>query len=62
MGNAREPAQVTAGNSSTTDAPGQIRVMVVDDSAVIRGLVKRWLQEDPVIEVVECDRYVEAAF
>jgi two-component system chemotaxis response regulator CheB len=26
--------------------------MVVDDSAVIRGLVKRWLQEDPGIEVV----------
>ena len=29
-----------------------IRVMVVDDSAVIRGLTKRWLSEDPEIEVV----------
>ena len=61
MGNAREPAQVTAGNSSTTDAPGQIRVMVVDDSAVIRGLVKRWLQEDPYIEVVAWATNGEAA-
>ena len=28
------------------------RVMVVDDSAVIRGLVTRWLEEDPSIKVV----------
>jgi two-component system, chemotaxis family, protein-glutamate methylesterase/glutaminase len=29
-----------------------IRVMVVDDSAVVRGLVSRWLGEEPGIEVV----------
>lgn len=28
------------------------RVMVVDDSAVIRGLISRWLESDPDIEVV----------
>lgn len=29
-----------------------VRVMVVDDSVVIRGLVSRWLAEEPGIEVV----------
>ncbi len=31
---------------------GQYRVMVVDDSAVIRGLMSRWLEEDPAIQIV----------
>ncbi len=31
---------------------GQYRVMVVDDSAVIRGLMSRWLEEDPAIKIV----------
>lgn len=31
---------------------GQYRVMVVDDSAVIRGLITRWLNADPSITVV----------
>jgi two-component system, chemotaxis family, protein-glutamate methylesterase/glutaminase len=31
-----------------------IRVMVVDDSAVFRGLVSRWLEEETGIEVVAC--------
>jgi two-component system, chemotaxis family, protein-glutamate methylesterase/glutaminase len=30
----------------------KIRVMVVDDSAVIRGLVSRWLEAEPQFEVV----------
>src|SRR5262245_12753749 len=29
-----------------------IRVMVVDDSAVVRGLVTRWVDEDPELEAV----------
>ena len=29
-----------------------IRVMVVDDSVVVRGLVTRWLDEEPGIKVV----------
>lgn len=33
-------------------ADGAYRVMVVDDSAVIRGLISRWLEEDPAITVV----------
>jgi len=33
-------------------ADTKVRVMVVDDSVVIRGLVSRWLAEDPQIEVV----------
>lgn len=32
-------------------------VMVVDDSVVIRGLVSRWLNEDPNIEVVASHRH-----
>jgi two-component system chemotaxis response regulator CheB len=35
---------------SPAEAP--IRVMIVDDSAVVRGLVTRWLDEEPGIEVV----------
>ncbi len=30
----------------------KIRVMVVDDSAVVRGLVSRWVDEDPGLETV----------
>ena len=30
----------------------KIRVMVVDDSAVVRGLVSRWVTEDPALEKV----------
>ncbi len=38
---------------STHAAPQQvIRVMVVDDSVVVRGLVARWLDEEPGIKVV----------
>jgi len=31
---------------------GQYRVMIVDDSAVIRGLMSKWLGEDPAIQIV----------
>lgn len=30
----------------------KIRVMIVDDSAVVRGLVSRWIDEDPHLETV----------
>ncbi|MFZ5608718.1 MAG: protein-glutamate methylesterase/protein-glutamine glutaminase [Pseudomonadota bacterium] len=33
-------------------ASNAFRVLVVDDSAVIRGLISRWLEEDPAIQVV----------
>lgn len=48
MAAAREPAHADAGNNGSS----MIDVMIVDDSAVIRGLLKRWLQEDPDIQVV----------
>lgn len=37
---------------NTSAPPDPIRVMVVDDSAVIRGLLTRTLETDPAIEVV----------
>ena len=33
-----------------------IRVMVVDDSVVVRGLIGRWLDEDPALAVVASHR------
>ena len=44
-----QPAPET-GALPAGEAP--IRVMIVDDSAVVRGLVSRWLDEEPGIEVV----------
>ena len=37
---------------AASGAPLPIRVMVVDDSAVVRGLVTRWLEEEPGFKVV----------
>ena len=39
-------------NAVPRDAEGRYRVMVVDDSAVIRGFFRRALESDPTIEVV----------
>ena len=38
--------------SESLNKPGPYRVMVVDDSAIIRGFLCRYLSEDPDIEVV----------
>ncbi len=38
------------------DKAGAIRVMVVDDSVVVRGLVSRWLDEEPDIATVAAVR------
>jgi len=35
----------------------KVRVMVVDDSVVIRGIVSRWLNQEPDIEVVATHRH-----
>ena len=32
--------------------PAKIRVMLVDDSAIVRGLMQRALKDDPMIEIV----------
>lgn len=38
---------------ATRHAAGQVcRVLVVDDSAVIRGLITNWLKSDPQIEII----------
>jgi two-component system, chemotaxis family, protein-glutamate methylesterase/glutaminase len=38
--------------SASTEERGPIRVLVVDDAIVVRGLVSRWLSTEPDIEVV----------
>ena len=44
------------GSESPSSASQPIRVMVVDDSAIVRGLVSRWLGEAADIEVVSTQR------
>ena len=36
----------------STQKSGLIRVAIVDDSVVVRGLISRWLREEDGIEVV----------
>jgi two-component system chemotaxis response regulator CheB len=43
-------AGAASGKPPGADRP--IRVMIVDDSAVVRGLVSRWIGEEPGLEVV----------
>src|SRR4030081_928489 len=38
---------VTIAPSAGTAADHSIRVMVVDDAVVVRGLVSRWIEEEP---------------
>jgi two-component system chemotaxis response regulator CheB len=38
---------VTTAPSASTTADQPIRVMVVDDAVVVRGLVSRWIEEEP---------------
>jgi len=40
-----------------TQGGQKVRVMVVDDSVVIRGIVSRWLNQEPDIEVVASHRH-----
>jgi len=48
---ARMDAAVEAPGGTTLPAK-PIRVMVVDDSAVVRGLVSRWIEQEPGLAVV----------
>jgi two-component system, chemotaxis family, protein-glutamate methylesterase/glutaminase len=50
----------TAAASSTSPEP-IIRVMVVDDAVVFRGLVSRWIAEEPDMEVVSAHRHGQDA-
>ena len=49
------------GTSAAIDRPSAtvtdpVRVMVVDDSVVVRGLIGRWIDEDPALAVVASHR------
>lgn len=46
------PQQTTSDLTVTTTDPDAIRVMIVDDSVVVRGLVTRWVSEEQGLEAV----------
>jgi two-component system chemotaxis response regulator CheB len=43
---------LTAASRAPASAPAPIRVMVVDDAVVVRGLVSRWIEEEPGLTLV----------
>ena len=43
---------VSAATAAPVSGQDPIRVMVVDDAVVVRGLVSRWISEEPGLEVV----------
>jgi len=45
-------SQVKNAESPGSDAGGPYRIMLVDDSAVIRGMLHRWLSSDPECKIV----------
>jgi two-component system chemotaxis response regulator CheB len=49
-------ASTAAAVKGTTAVTDPIRVMVVDDSVVVRGLIGRWIDEDPALAVVASHR------
>jgi two-component system chemotaxis response regulator CheB len=49
-------ASAAAAVKGTTAVTDPIRVMVVDDSVVVRGLIGRWIDEDPALAVVASHR------
>ncbi|GAA6213119.1 chemotaxis response regulator protein-glutamate methylesterase [Hyphomicrobiales bacterium 4NK60-0047b] len=55
-------AQKMSGRSrSTVSAPNSIRVMVVDDSVVVRGLVSKWVDEEAgMVSVGKCSNGAKA--
>ena len=46
----------TAAARPQTTVTDPVRVMVVDDSVVVRGLIGRWIDEDPALAVVASHR------
>ena len=46
------PVATVERTSSQASAKDAIRVAVVDDSAVVRGLVSKWVNEDADLDVV----------
>ena len=35
------------------DSSRRVRVMLVDDSAIVRGFMRRWIEEDPRVELIK---------
>lgn len=53
MKNYGQTATMQAATPGTQSSAGKpVRVMIVDDSAVARGLIGRWLEEEPGFEIV----------
>jgi two-component system chemotaxis response regulator CheB len=46
------PSAAPVASTPTTAGADPIRVMVVDDAVVVRGLVTRWIDEEPGLKVV----------
>lgn len=46
----------SAARSTVTPVTDPVRVMIVDDSVVVRGLLGRWIDEDPALAVVASHR------
>ncbi|SDR33155.1 two-component system, chemotaxis family, response regulator CheB [Pseudovibrio sp. Tun.PSC04-5.I4] len=61
MGRMGMHAKVEEPKTGETGQLAPIRVMVVDDSVVIRGLFSRWIEADPELEVVATHRNGELA-
>ena len=47
---------MSATASAANAASRQLKVMIVDDSVVIRGLISRWINEDPTLEIAGSHR------
>src|SRR6476660_4068062 len=45
-------AAATLAPSAPSAAPDTLRVMIVDDAVVVRGLVSRWIDEEPGLKTV----------
>ena len=43
---------IVAPSSTSTTVERRIRVMIVDDAVVVRGLFSRWVEAEPDLEVV----------
>src|ERR1700754_799986 len=45
-------AAATLAPPAPATAPDSLRVMIVDDAVVVRGLVSRWIDEEPGLKIV----------
>jgi two-component system chemotaxis response regulator CheB len=55
------PASLLGQSNAPASAKPVVRVLVVDDSAIVRGLISRQLETDPAIKVVASAPHGEAA-